>query len=149
MAQKNTKKLPKKTEKVLREMAKDPLGDAMERDGIIGPSEHVHSTDCQGCKVFLMDHRPQQTPIVKWQDKIVEKVVYRVDKIWALLWFLLGVCVVCTLWSSQPKQPIREPYAVYRPDKETDAKLFACQDSWREDQITKKQLRETIKRMRE
>lgn len=53
--------LPLKTEKVLRDMAKDPVLRAMERDGIILENPpHVHTTNCMGCKVFLMDHRPNQ-----------------------------------------------------------------------------------------
>lgn len=51
-------------------------------------------------------------------------------------------------WSYPDWKPIIEqPYAVYRPDKETDVKLADCQDSWKSDQIEKKLLRLKIKRM--
>lgn len=50
-------------------------------------------------------------------------------------------------WSSPIWIPptIEKPYVVYRPDKETDAKLADCQDSWKADQIEKKLLRLKIK----
>jgi hypothetical protein len=51
-------------------------------------------------------------------------------------------------WSSPDWKPvIEQPYVVYRPDKETDAKLADCQESWKDDQVTKKLLRMKIKEL--
>lgn len=72
------------------------------------------------------------------------------------LQFFLAFSVVAwastayVLWDmchTLPPEPVRIEYPVYRPDPETSAKLQACQDEWRDDQITKKLLRMKLKKM--
>lgn len=90
---------------------------------------------------------PERT-VVRWRDWPVEKVVYKENPYMmciGLLFFVVGVA--CVYYTLKYPLTVKESYAVYRPDKETDAKLAACQDSWRDDQVTIKLLRMKVNRL--
>lgn len=106
---------------------------------------HAHSTDCIGCKAFLMDHRPQMPPpIVHTVDRPVEKVVYRdIVPLWVICLIIAGAFAIG--WKCAPTSSY--PVYINRIDPSVQAKLSDCQSDWQADQVTKRLLNLKIKRL--
>jgi len=68
---------------------------------------------------------------------------------WAILLCVIAIVVINVgfMVFGDHQLIIYRPYAVYRPDPQTTAKLEDCQTDWQSDQITKKLLRIKIKRL--
>lgn len=93
------KRMSKSARETLEKMAKDPL-------------LHQHGFMCPHCEAYAQKYAFNK-PVIKWQDRTFEKVVYRVPKsAWLAIIFLFsGWITAMTGWITQ--KPIDKPYPVY------------------------------------
>lgn len=123
------KRIPKSARETLEKMAKDP---------------HWHDyTVCSKCK-FLCESYAANNPVIKWQDRTIEKVVYRVPLGTKCLLVILTLGFLTSVYLIINQKPIDKPYPVYHtvyvPDQLCQPKLDECQADYHAQRATIKYL---------